>query len=69
MTRAPRFGRQPSLYDLQSQWDQDRAAEQFAPILAQIGATARRDLAALPPLLVLLALAATGLAAMAGAFA
>lgn len=69
MNRARNLGQRPSLYQLQSQWDQDRAAAQFAPFLADIRAAARRDLTALPALALLLALAVTGLACIARAFA
>lgn len=69
MNRGCKLGQRPSLYQLQSQWDQDRAAARFAPFLADIRAAARRDLIALPPLLALLAVAVTGLACIAGSFA
>ncbi len=57
--------RKPSLYQLQAQWDQDRAADRFRPFLEDVRATARRDLVTLPWALVLLAGAVTGLAAVA----
>ena len=61
--------RRQNLYQLQAQWDQDRAAAQLAPFLAEIRSAARRDRTALPALALLLVPLVLGLAALSRAFA
>lgn len=74
MIRARRLGQPanhhqlPSLYKLQAQWDQDRAAQRFAPFRAEVRARARRDLRTLPWLLPLLAVTVTALACLSRGF-
>ena len=63
------MNRAPSLYQLQSQWDQDGADARFAPFRAGIRAAARADLRAASYTVPLLVAALLGITAMAGAFA
>lgn len=63
------MNRKPNLHQLQSQWDQDRAAERFAPFRDEIRAAARADLRAASYAVPLLLAALLGITCIAGAFA